>query len=834
MGNILQQINYKKLFTSVKGKVVITFVTACIAVLMAWVVMHTVFRETRRTVDKLSLPNERQLLINRIFRSISKINQLQYAQYSTIREASPKDRFIAATEKLKVRLDSLSMYDSGNLQQQQRIDSMKMLISTHQGVYLNYVKLKADIIQNRTFSRKIRELADMVSQSSSKKDTNVVTSQKKTTTVIEPEEQKAVKAEKSQLGTFINKLFGRKPKNDVQLKTTITEEYNIRVDTLSLSQQDSMLNLIEGYMGNMTKDQQRKSIRFIEKEKDLMKSGNIIVNRLFSLITSIKDQEAEETALASAQAAQTISTGLFRLNIIVVLFFASVGLLLLLILFDISRSNQYRMALQEAKDEAERLTLVKQRFLANMSHEIRTPLQSILGFSEQAYKQQSVDRSAIDAIYKSSSHLLHIVNEVLDYSRITSGKFTIQEQPFQLNALINEVSGALEVHARDKSLQFVVQHSLKTDTLYVGDAFRLKQLLYNLLGNAIKFTHHGSVTMRIEEERAGEKALLRFIISDTGIGMSEQQLDVIFKEFEQAGEHISASYGGTGLGLSIVRELVTVMGGAINVSSESGAGTVFVLEMNYRIATAADTSEKQLEIPGVNAHNTREVWMADDDQYILKVCAVIFSNQGIPHRMFASAYELLDQIGTGNDPVYLLDIRMPDMSGFELCRQIRQHKPGAPIIALTAHALAEEHDTILQNGFDAILTKPFFEADLLNLIGKYSHAVRPVHFDLSGMKKFAHGDDRILAENIALFIQECASDIEGIRSNLQLQNDGQVYELLHRLAGRVGLAGAHTLASELRVFEQVVQGKNISEEVAAGILVCCDKTEQLLRQLALH
>jgi signal transduction histidine kinase/CheY-like chemotaxis protein/HPt (histidine-containing phosphotransfer) domain-containing protein len=813
----------------VKGKVVVTFLTACIAVLLAWVVMHTVFSETLKTVDKLSLPNERQLLINRIFRSISKINQLQYVEYSTIGEPRSKDKFITATERLKARLDSLSMFDPHNHLQQQRIDSMKYLITAHQAVYLNYVKLKADIIQNRSFSRKIKQLANMVSESSAKKDTNVITSQKKVVTVIEPEEEKKAKPEKTQLGTFIDKLFGRKTKQDVHLKKTITEEYNVKVDTLSLSQQDSMLNLISGYMGKMTKDQQRKSIRFIEKEKDLMKSGNLIVNRMFSLITSIKEEETQSSAVESSQAANTISNGLFRLNIIIVLFFGMAGLLLLLIFFDISRSNQYRIALQESRDEAERLAQVKQRFLANMSHEIRTPLQSILGFSEQAYKQQSADASTLDAIYQSSSHLLHIVNEVLDYSRITSGKFTIQEQPFRICALIREVSGVLDVHARAKSLEFKAEHSLDEETTYIGDAFRLKQLLYNLLGNAIKFTARGSVELKIEEIRTNKDALLRFTIRDTGIGMSREQLDVMFNEFEQTGEQITTSYGGTGLGLSIVKELVTAMDGSIAASSEKGSGTAFTLELKYSVTEAGEIPGHAAQVSEIN----REVWMADDDSYILKVCEVIFSTHHISYRLFSSAYKLLNEITGANDPVYLLDIRMPDMDGFELCRRIREFNPHATIIALTAQALPEEHEAILNNGFDAILTKPFVEAGLLQMLAKHNHPEgAEVKFDLTRMGQFAGGNRETLLEHLGVFTDESSRDIRDLKVNLDVNNREQVYELLHRLAGRIALAGASELAAELRDLEHGVKDEVLTIEMKKEILVLCNKADQLLAQLS--
>jgi signal transduction histidine kinase/CheY-like chemotaxis protein/HPt (histidine-containing phosphotransfer) domain-containing protein len=827
LSTILQQINYKKLFVSVRGKVITAFVTACVAVLLAWVVMHTVFRETLKTVDKLAIPNEREQLINRIFKSISKINQLQYVQYSDPASRQVSDKFIASSERLKIRLDSLSMYDPGNLLQQQRIDSMKVLISEHQKVYQSYVKLKDDIVRNRGFSKRIKQLSDLVTESSSKMDTNVVTSRQKITTVIEPEEGQQQQGERSQLASFIDKLFGKKkPKEDVRLKKTITEEYNIKVDTLSLSQQDSMLRLIGQHMGRMTVDQQRKSLRFIEQERELMQSSNIIVNRLFSLISSIREEEALLSEAESEQAASVISGGLLRLNIIMILFFTTLGLLSLLILFDISKSNRYRLALQEAKEEAERLTLVKQRFLANMSHELRTPLQSILGFAEQAHKQQTADPGAIEAIYRSSSHLLHIVNEVLDYSRITSGKFSISEQPFSMRELVAELSGTMEVHARAKSLVFTVVNTA-SDVSYKGDPFRLKQVLYNLLGNAIKFTSVGAVSLTVTEYREDDVVRIRFVVSDTGIGMSGQQLKQVFNEFEQADEQISTVYGGTGLGLSIVKELVAVMHGTLDVESREGKGTIFSVELPFTIAVPQEVQDEEVKALPVPARKHTQVWMADDDAYIRKVCEVIFESHHIPHRVFASGNDLLEA-GGDEHVLYLLDIRMPGRNGFELCREIHKHIPDAVIIALTAQALPEEHSAIIASGFTSILTKPFTEQGLLQLVAKYcdTKGLPVPEFDLTAMKQYAQGNNEQLRENVQLFVEETTKDVSELKRYIAANNTSQVYELLHRLAGRVSLAGAKKLSSRLRVLERKLQSGQSFEY--REILAECGHIEALV------
>src|SRR5690606_37346398 len=210
------------------------------------------------------------------------------------------------------------------------------------------------------------------------------------------------------------------------------------------------------------------------------------------------------------------------------IFFLSAALLVFLILIDITRSNYLRKQLIQAKEEAEQLSQIKQRFLANMSHEIRTPLQSIVGFAEQL-KHSEKNNHAVDAIYNSSEHLLHIVNEVLDYSRIESGRLSLVREPFYLKKVIHDVTSAIVTQAEKRKLTFVVDTDDSVDLWLTGDAFRLRQILFNLLGNAIKFTEKGHVRLSVEVHREGLQARCVFKVSDTGIGMDQKDLDRIFQ-----------------------------------------------------------------------------------------------------------------------------------------------------------------------------------------------------------------------------------------------------------------------------------------------------------------
>src|SRR5690606_24504477 len=246
---------------------------------------------------------------------------------------------------------------------------------------------------------------------------------------------------------------------------------------------------------------------------------------------------------------------------IILAFFLITTIMLYLILGDIRRNNAYRLALEAAKEEAEYHAAAKQRFLANMSHELRTPLQSIIGYSEQLKQEHPVEDTKIDAIYQSSEHLLQIVNEILDYSRITSGKIVLNEKPFSVEDLANSVVAVMKTQAHAKGLTLDFNTRILGSGDVLGDAFRIKQILFNLLGNAIKFTDQGKVTLNVSTVVYANKTELNIVIKDTGKGIPAEDLERIFNDFEQSENANSGVYFGSGLGLSIVKAICESMNG---------------------------------------------------------------------------------------------------------------------------------------------------------------------------------------------------------------------------------------------------------------------------------
>src|SRR5690606_6062779 len=253
----------------------------------------------------------------------------------------------------------------------------------------------------------------------------------------------------------------------------VEEELSVSIDTLAIATQNKALEEVEKIVQDLEVDQRLQNKNLMARELQLINANSLLMNQLLSILHEVESNELQLMRKKSVDAGIVVHDSIKRIGVLLVAFFLGAGLLVYLIWIDISKSNFYKDQLEKARDEAEELSQIKQRFLANMSHEIRTPLQSIIGFAEQIKNQQTMNPEAVDAIYSSSEHLLHIVNEVLDYSRISSGNFTLAREKFQLMEVVREVEGAIRIQAEKKSLSLIMDFEEAKDFSLVGDSFRL-------------------------------------------------------------------------------------------------------------------------------------------------------------------------------------------------------------------------------------------------------------------------------------------------------------------------------------------------------------------------
>jgi len=381
--------------------------------------------------------------------------------------------------------------------------------------------------------------------------------------------------------------------------------------------------------------------------------------------------------------------------------------------------------------EATQANEAKSRFLANLSHEIRTPMNAIVGFSDVLGDEEMTEQQKdyVNLISQSAQHLLELINGMLDFSKMESGKLKTEMSDYSLAELFNSVSSLMLPAAEKKHLNFEIVRSNDLPEHIITDGGRLRQCLINLVGNAIKFTDKGSVTMEVALDDSGEDSFIRFDIEDTGIGIAVEKQEQIFECFEQVDSTASRQYGGAGLGLAVVKQLAELLGGSLSLSSEAGKGSVFslVIPTNLKVK-----SQPSLEAGGVDIEMSPENLLQARFSGSVLVAEDILTNQlliqhllekmGFEVTMVDDGNKVVQKAMSRNYDLIFMDMQMPNMNGYDATRMLRDKSIDTPIIALTANAMAGDEGKCICAGCDDYLAKPI---DRLRLIKKILKYIRP-------------------------------------------------------------------------------------------------------------
>ncbi len=364
------------------------------------------------------------------------------------------------------------------------------------------------------------------------------------------------------------------------------------------------------------------------------------------------------------------------------------------------------LELESAKSAAEKANLAKSTFLANMSHEIRTPLNAVLGLAQIGMRDSfgSPASNTFGSIAEAGEHLLGVINDILDISKIEANKLTIEYRPFALQAIVDGVMSFVIGRAKEKGLSLSVSLASDLPDWVAGDGLRLAQILTNLLSNAIKFTSSGEVTVAVD--RDGDDTYFR--ISDTGIGMTDEQRARLFQPFEQADTSTTRTYGGTGLGLAISMNLARLMAGDISVESVLDRGSCFTLHLRLPSVAAVESAAGASPTVGSGLYGLSVLAVDDvavnrmllEDLLVHEGAYVVLAENG------QQALDRLTQEGGARFDVILMDVQMPGMDGFDTTRKVSLIAPGLPVVGLTAYALAEEREKCLASGMVDVVTKP--------------------------------------------------------------------------------------------------------------------------------
>jgi hypothetical protein len=379
--------------------------------------------------------------------------------------------------------------------------------------------------------------------------------------------------------------------------------------------------------------------------------------------------------------------------------------------------NEIQSQLKESKEVAERSLAIKENFLANMSHEIRTPMNAVLGFTHLLEDTALDERQKefVKAIKISGQNLMTIINDILDYSRLESGRIVIEQIPFSIREAFNSLSILLQQKAREKNIKLKFDIDRRIPESLLGDPTRLMQMLLNLSDNALKFTERGSVEISATlDKQTEDTARVAFNVADTGKGIPADKLSAIFERFTQASAETTRKHGGTGLGLSIVKSLVELQKGSISVSSTVGGGSVFTFVISYKIDPANVHGRQQQDAEVKRAGKKQlNILIAEDNKMNQILAVTVLSKYGFTADVAENGKVAIEMLEQNKYDLILMDMQMPEMDGYEATRYIRNVlNDNIPIIAFTAHAMSGEKDKCLALGMNDYISKPFDAKDL--------------------------------------------------------------------------------------------------------------------------
>lgn len=594
---------------------------------------------------------------------------------------------------------------------------------------------------------------------------------------------------------FLKRLFSKKKKNNNDSLTKTIEQ---------LKQKEEQLKRITGEIKTTV---QKVKISQIEKlheiqlyELQLAREGKKMIDEIRVLYLEMETHEKQENILKIELANKKmdeIKTLSIALSVFISILLLIVGYFILAFL---KRKKSYELALLNAKEKAEDLAKTKEMFLANMSHEIRTPLNAIYGFTQQLLSSELNDeqKNQITIVKKSTEHLSRLVTDVLMYSKLKSGKIELEISSFDLVKELKEIESLFIIQAKQKGILFSINTNKISHHIISSDLYKIKQILFNLISNAIKFTEKGYVEISVTQLSSDSENSLEIIVLDSGIGISPEKMNKLFQEYEQGDSNTFHKYGGTGLGLAITKQLVDRLNGYIEIKSEVNKGTLVTVGLPVELSDKEDfkkidknTSETDVK----EKLNGKKILIVDDDEFNRLLLKSILGKYEVTLDEATNGQEAVDLVKEKAFDAIIMDIRMPIKNGVDATKEIREFNKSVNIIASTAVASEEKIARCMAAGVSSIVFKPFVEKDLIDILIKensrtnsiYTQAkvenklTNPDVIDLEALDNYVFGNQEFKLDLILTFQKSLYNALQSMRTNIQDGTYSTMGEHAHKI-----------------------------------------------------
>lgn len=739
--------------------------------------------------DKIALEKTKILRVSKLYSNVYKTESLAR---QTIQSNSEKDfkNYLIETDSLRKRIDTLKQVVTTEYQKT-LLDSVTYFLAekTENIKQLKEIKNKADDetsvnnaideITKMEFNLRKLELQDFT------KNPNQLGSYQRNVL------QRYVDYMNSNIPDDSTNTLSKKASDSIlanskKLLSSVKIKAEKKKESLNFEENKLLQNEIA------ISDQLRKILRIIERE--------IIIN-------SIKSNSLKEKSLKRVNEIVTASA---VIGLLLTLFFS------ILIVSDYSKSQVYKKQLEIANFKTKNLLKSREQLISTVSHDLKTPLSTIVGYSELLGNSDVNTKQSyfIKNIKNSSEYITQLVQDLLDFSKIEAGKITVEKVPFLLPEIIEDIARNIQTVYKHKNIDLIINIDDKFQKRIVGDPFRLKQILTNIIGNAYKFTEEGHIRIAAF---ANDDQFFTITIQDTGIGIEKENQKLVFEEFAQANENIEKKYGGTGLGLSICQKIISILGGNLSLESIFGKGSTFKIQLPLLFDNSQNNPVKEIKTKTPKNTKKQTFIVVDDDINLLNLTSGVLKQEQHQVLSFSNPAKALETIQTTHFDFVITDIQMPEIDGFQLLEKLRELPvfKNQPVIALTGRTDLDL-SVYKKAGFTTVVKKPYSPKILLETIQHIlDHEEVPETeiaeteqndntqiYSLDTLKDFLGQDESALKEVLKSFIENSKDNLELLKTAVEEKNHEEIKSIAHRIAPMFKQIQANEIGELLKDLEK--------------------------------